>query len=214
MSDTRLRDEICELARSLYDRGYTHGSTGNISARTQDGGLLVSPTGSSFGRLDPARLSRFDASGALIEGDPPTKEMPLHTAFYDTRGSRAGAVVHLHSHYSVALSMLPETDWDDALPAYTPYATMQLGRVKVLPYFQPGDAAMGDAIRDLEGQRSAVILANHGPVVAAGSVSKAAYAMEELEETARLVFTLHGHRPKVLDQAQIARLVETFNIDM
>ena len=143
MSETRLRDDICELARSLYDRGLAHGSTGNISARTDDGGLLVTPTGSSFGRLDPARLSRFDADGQLIGGDNPTKEMALHTAFYDTRGTRSAAVVHLHSHHAVALSMLPETDVDDALPPYTPYPIMKLGRVKILPYFQPGDAAMG-----------------------------------------------------------------------
>jgi len=213
-STTGLRDEICELARSLYERGYTHGSTGNISARTEDGGLLVSPTGTSFGRLDPARLSHFDASGTLIGGDKPTKEMPLHTAFYDTRGTRAGAVVHLHSHHSVALSMLPETDPDDALPALTPYSIMKLGRVKILPYFQPGDVAMGEAIRALEGQRSAVILANHGPVVAAGSVENAVYAMEELEETARLVFTLHGRPYNLLNQPQITRLIETFNLDM
>lgn len=214
MSTTGLRDEICGLARSLYERGYTHGSTGNISARTEDGGLLVSPTGTSFGRLDPARLSHFDASGTLIGGDKPTKEMPLHSAFYDTRGSRAGAVVHLHSHHSVALSMLPETDPDDALPALTPYSIMKLGRVKILPYFQPGDTAMGEAIRELEGQRSAVILANHGPVVAAGSVENAVYAMEELEETARLVFTLHGRPHNQLNRPQINRLIETFNIDL
>ncbi|MCR9139288.1 MAG: aldolase [Alphaproteobacteria bacterium] len=214
MTMTRLRDEICDLARSLYERGYTHGSTGNISARTEDGGLLVSPTGTSFGRLDPATLSHFDASGTLVGGDKPTKEMPLHTAFYETRGSRAGAVVHLHSHHSVALSMLPETDHDDALPALTPYSIMKLGRVKILPYFQPGDAAMGDAIRELRGQRSAVILANHGPVVAAGSVESAVYAMEELEETARLVFTLHGRAHNSLSAAQISRLVETFDLDM
>ena len=175
---------------------------------------MVSPTGSSFGRLDPARLSRFDEKGNHIDGDKPTKEMPLHSAFYETRGTRAGAVVHLHSHHSVALSMLPETDPDNALPACTPYSLMNLGRVKVLPYFQPGDPAMGEAIRDLDGQRSAVILANHGPVVAAGSVEKAVYAMEELEETARLVFTLHGRPYNCLNQEQIARLAATFDIDL
>lgn len=214
MSDTGLREEICELARSLFERGYTHGSTGNISARTEAGGLLVSPTGTSFGRLDPARLSHFDTSGNLIEGDKPTKEMALHSAFYDTRGTRAGAVVHLHSHHSVALSVLPETDHDDALPPLTPYSLMKLGRVKILPYFQPGDSAMGDAIRDLDGQRSAVILANHGPVVAAGSVENAVYAMEELEETARLVFTLHGRPYHCLNPMQISQLAETFDIDI
>jgi len=213
MNESKLREEMCTLAQSLYRRGYTHGTTGNISARTEDGGLLVSPTGTSFGRLDPGRLSRFDAAGTHIGGDRATKEMPLHTAFYDTRGSRAGAVVHLHSHYGVALSMLPEIDHNDALPAMTPYAVMTLGRVRILPYFQPGDPAMGAAIRELGGRHSAVILANHGPVVAAASIERAVYAIEELEETAKLVFTLHGRRPVLLSRTQIDRLVETFNID-
>ena len=126
---TKLREQICLLARSMFDRGLTGGSTGNISARTGDGGLLVSPTGTSFGRLDPARLSRFDADSLLIDGDPPTKEMPLHSAFYDTRSS-AGAVVHLHSCHSVALSMMEDVDPDNFLPPLTPYAIMKLGKVK------------------------------------------------------------------------------------
>ena len=125
-AETDLRELICTLARSLFDRGLTGGSTGNISARIPDGGLLVTPTGSSFGRLDPARLSRFDASGRLTGGDPPTKEMPLHQAFYDTRAT-AGAVVHLHSCHAVALSMLPDVDADNFLPPLTPYAILKLG---------------------------------------------------------------------------------------
>ena len=165
MTDSRLREQICLLAKSMFDRGLTGGSTGNISARTEDGGLLVSPTGTSFGRLDPARLSRFDATGTLISGDPPTKEMALHAAFYDTR-STAGAVVHLHSCHSVALSMMPDTDADNFLPPLTPYSVMKLGKVKLLPFFMPGDPAMGEAVRGLAGKRSAVMLANHGPVVA------------------------------------------------
>ena len=213
MSEYQLRETICELARSLYDRGLAHGSTGNISARTDDGGLLVTPTGSSFGRLDPARLSRFDGARHHVGGDQPTKEMALHTAFYDTRGTASGAVVHLHCHHAVALSMLPETDEDDALPPYTPYPIMKLGRVKILPYFQPGDAAMGDAVRDLGGQRSAVILANHGPVVTAGTLENAVYAMEELEEAARLAVSLSGRQARHLTDAQIAGLVRAFDID-
>ena len=134
--ETRLREQMCALAKSLFDRGLTHGSTGNISARTRDGGLLVSPTGSSFGRLDPARLSRFDVRGLHIDGDPPTKEMPLHSAFYDTR-SQAGAVVHLHCCHAVAWSMMPDADEDNLLPALTPYAIMQLGRMKLLLFFGP-----------------------------------------------------------------------------
>src|SRR5947209_5486914 len=138
--ESRLRETICLLAKSMFDRGMTAGSSGNISARTPDGGLLVSPTGSCFGRLDPARLSRFDAGGDLVSGDPPTKEMPLHAAFYITR-SVAGAVVHLHSCHAVALSMLPGVDPDNFLPPLIPYAAMQLGKVKLLPIFRPGDPA-------------------------------------------------------------------------
>ncbi|PUB15651.1 class II aldolase/adducin N-terminal domain-containing protein [Yoonia sediminilitoris] len=113
--DNALREQNCLLAKSLFDRGLTHGSTGNISARTLDGGLLVSPTGTSFGRLDPARLSRFDDQGKLMGGDKPTKEMPLHTAIYDTRAV-TGAVVHLHSCHSVAWSMMPDADTDNFCP--------------------------------------------------------------------------------------------------
>ncbi|MGR3513930.1 MAG: 3-oxo-tetronate 4-phosphate decarboxylase [Paracoccaceae bacterium] len=212
MSETALRESICLLAKSLFDRGLTHGSTGNISARTEDGGLLVSPTGTSFGRLDPARLSRFDAEGHLIDGDPPTKEMPLHSAFYETR-STAGAVVHLHSCHSVAWSMMPDANEDDFLPPLTPYAVMKLGRVKLLPFFLPGDPAMGEAVRGLAGKRSAVMLANHGPVVAGKDVETACNAVEELEETARLAMMLRGIEARMLTAEQIAGVVRKFDIE-
>ncbi|MEC7650784.1 MAG: aldolase [Pseudomonadota bacterium] len=213
MSDeAKLREQICLLAKSIFDRGLTGGSTGNISARTDDGGLLVSPTGTSFGRLDPARLSRFDAGGKLVDGDAPTKEMPLHTAFYEMR-SKAGAVVHLHSCHSVALSMLPDVDPDNFLPPLTPYGIMKLGRVKLLPFFLPGDAAIGEAVRGLAGKRSAVMLANHGPVVAGKDVEAACNAVEELEDTARLALMTRGMNPRLLDEAQIRSLVTKFDIE-
>ena len=212
MRESALREQICMLARSLFDRGLTHGSTGNISARTEDGGLLVSPTGTSFGRLDPARLSRFDAAGQLVDGDPPTKEMPLHTGFYDTRGT-AGAVVHLHSCHSVALSMLPDVDEDNFLPALTPYGIMKLGKVKLLPFFLPGDPAMGEAVRGLAGKRSAVMLANHGPVVAGKDVEAACNAIEELEDGARLAMMLRGTQARGLSEDQISQIVTKFNVE-
>lgn len=212
MRDTVLREQICLLAKSMFDRGLTGGSTGNISARTSDGGLLVSPTGTSFGRLDPARLSHFDAKGVLVGGDDPTKEMPLHQAFYDTR-SAAGAVVHLHSCHSVALSMLPETDPDNFLPPLTPYGIMKLGRVKLLPFFMPGDPAMGDAVRGLAGKRSAVMLANHGPVVTGKDIEAACNAVEELEDTARLAMMLRGMNARALTDDQVQGLVTKFDIE-
>ena len=211
-AETRLREDICLLAKSLFDRGLTHGSTGNISARTEDGGLLVSPTGTSFGRLDPARLSRFDATGRHIAGDKPTKEMPLHTAFYDTRGT-AGAVVHLHSAHAVALSMMPDVDAVNFLPPLTPYGLMKLGKVKLLPFFLPGDPAMGEAVRGLAGKRSAVMLANHGPVVAGKDVEAACTAIEELEDGARLAMLTRGLGPRGLTDMQVQQVVAAFDVE-
>ena len=214
MSDeAALREALCRFARSIFDRGLTGGASGNISARTDDGGLLVTPTGASFGALDPARLSRFDASGNLVSGDRPTKEMPLHNAFYDTRGARTGAVVHLHSTHSVALSMLPGVDPDCVLPPLTAYSIMRLGKVALLPYFRPGDPAMGAAIRGLAGRRSAVLLANHGPVVAAKDLEAAVYAMEELEETAKLALLTRGLNSRMLTAVQIRDIVDHFDVE-
>lgn len=211
--EAKLREDICLMAKSLFDRGLTAGASGNISARLSDGRLLVTPTGSSFGGLDPARLSLFDAKGVLIGGDKPTKEMPLHQAFYETRPAKTGAVVHLHSCHSVALSLLPEVDPDNMLPPLTAYSIMRLGKVKLLPYFMPGDPAMGDAIRGLAGKRSAVMLAHHGPVVAGKDLEAAVYAIEELEETAKLALLTRGANPAMLSAAEIGGLVRKFDVE-
>ncbi|MDP5218936.1 aldolase [Ruegeria sp. 2205SS24-7] len=207
--ETKLREDICKLAKSIFDRGLTGGSSGNISARLSDGTLLMTPTGSSMGFLDPARISHLDTDLRLLSGDEPTKEVPLHSAFYETR-SGTGAVVHLHSTHSVAWSMLPEVDSDDVLPPLTPYSIMRLGKVKLLPFFLPGDAAMGDAIRGLAGKRSAVLLANHGPVVAGRDLWATVFAMEELEETAKLALLTRGSDPKMLSASDIRRIEQEF----
>ena len=209
--ETKAREDIARWAKSMFDRGLTGGSSGNISVRLSNGTLLVSPTGSSMGFLDPAKISLLDGNGIHMSGDAPTKEMPLHQAFYDTRAN-TGAVVHLHSTYSTALSVLPDIDPDNALLPITAYGVMKLGKVKLLPFFMPGDPEMGEAIKKLSGKHSAVLLANHGPVVAGKNLEAAIYAMEELEETAKLVVICNGMSPKLLSNAQISSLVKKFNI--
>ncbi|MBY3444667.1 aldolase [Rhizobium laguerreae] len=213
MSDARLREEICRYGRSLFERGLTPGSSGNISLRLEDGGWLVTPTNASLGFLDPARISRLDAEGRLLSGDKPTKEIPLHTALYDTRGS-ARAIVHLHSTHAVALTMLPEIDPRAALPPMTPYYLMRAGETVLVPYYRPGDPAVADAIRGLAGKYSSVLLANHGPVVAGASLEAAVFATEELEETAKLYLLLRNLNPRFLSPAQVADLVNTFGLDL
>ena len=213
MSETSIRDEICRFARSLFERGLTPGSSGNISVKLDDGTFLVTPTNASLGFLDPARLSRLDAGGRLISGDAPTKEVPLHTALYQTRGA-ARAVVHLHSTHSVALSMLPEIDPRAALPPMTAYYLMRCGASALVPYYRPGDPAVADAIRGLSGRYSSVLLANHGPVVSGDTLEAAVFAIEELEETAKLYLLLRGLNPRYLSPQQIADLSKAFKLDL
>ena len=213
MSETKIREEICRLGRSLFERGLTPGSSGNISVKLDDGGWLVTPTNASLGSLDPARMSRLDADGRLVSGDAPTKEVPLHTALYQTR-SAARAVVHLHSTHSVALSMLPEIDPRAALPPMTPYYLMKCGQTALVPYYRPGDPAVADAIKGLAGKYSSVLLANHGPVVSGDTLEAAVFAIEELEETAKLYLLLRGLNPRYLSPEQVEDLTKTFGLTL
>lgn len=212
MSEARQREEICDFGKSLFDRGLSSGSSGNISVRLDDGWLLT-PTNACLGRLDPARLSKLDWNGNLISGDPASKEAFLHRAMYEER-SDAGAIVHLHSTYSAAVSCMCGLDHSDCIPLLTAYFVMKIGKLPLIPYHRPGDPKLGDAIRGLAGRHSAVLLANHGPVVSAQTLGAAVYATEELEETAKLFLLLRGHNPRVLSEEQIAELKQVFSLDI
>ncbi|WP_372614522.1 3-oxo-tetronate 4-phosphate decarboxylase [Halomonas sp.] len=207
-----LRERISLLGQSLFDRGLTMGSSGNISVRLEDGGWLMTPTNACLGRLDPARISRMDREGRLLDGDTPTKESVLHMAMYDER-PQSGAIVHLHSTHSVAVSCLPEIDPEDCIPPLTAYYVMRVGKLPLVPYHIPGDPQLGDAVRGLAGRHSAVLLANHGPVVAGKSLEAAVYATEELEETAKLFLLLQGRNPRGLTPEQVAELEARFPRD-
>ena len=211
--EANLREQIAQIGADLFNRGLTHGASGNISARLSDGSMLITPTGVSLGCMDPADISLLDIKGQYLSGLQPTKEVSLHQAFYVARAQKFRAVVHLHSCYSVAVSMLPDVDADDVFPPITAYSVMLLGRVKLLPYFRPGDSAMGDAVRDLAGDRSAVILANHGPIVAAKDLRTAQFAMEELEATSKLLLLTRGLGPKLLTAEQVFDLRQHFNLE-
>ena len=205
MSDAALRERICAVGASLFKRGLTFGSTGNISVRHPDGGWLMTPTNASMGELDPARLSRLDTAGELIGGDNPTKEAFLHRVMY-ARRHQAQAVVHLHSIHSVAVSCLQGLDRCNCLPPLTAYYVMRIGRLPVVPYFPPGDESLALEVDKLAGEHHAVLLANHGPVVAGTSLDNAMYATEELEETARLFLLLRNQPTNPLTPDQVEDL--------
>lgn len=209
MTENQTREQIAELGKSLYDRGLAHGSAGNISARLTDGSWLLTPTNSCLGRLDPAKISRLDGNGKLLSGDPPSKESFLHLAMYEERAI-AGAVVHLHSLHAVAVSCLQGLNAEDVFPPITAYAIMQVGRLALVPYYPPGDQTLADAVRKLAGKHQAVLLANHGPVVAGSSLTAAVNAIEELEQTAHLMLLLRGQPTSLLTAAQVAELNRRF----
>lgn len=202
--ENSLRERIALYGKSLFERGYGCGSSGNISVRLEDG-ILVTPTNSSMGRLDPARISRLDWEGRLISGDKPSKEAFLHLAMYQERPDER-AVVHLHSTHSVAVSCMADIDPENVLPPITAYYVMRVGKLPLLPYYRPGDMALADAVRTAAREHKAMLLANHGPVVAGKDLEAAVYAAEELEETAKLFLLLRGERTRYLTREQIADL--------
>ncbi len=211
MSDeARLRNDLVRFGRSLFDRGLTPGSSGNISVKLEDGWLFT-PTNSCLGFLDANRLSKLDRDGKHVSGDPPTKELPLHFAFYQARPT-AKAVVHLHSTYATLLSCLADTNPDDAIPPITPYVVMRVGRVPVVSYTKPGDALVAPLILAKAPDHPAVLLASHGPVVAGLSLEAAVYAMEELEETAKLIVLSKGMNVRHLTAVQVAELERSFTL--
>jgi ribulose-5-phosphate 4-epimerase/fuculose-1-phosphate aldolase len=204
MNETKLREEICSLGKSMFDRGLTPGSSGNISARLDDGWLMT-PTNACLGRLDPAKLSKLDDKGNLVSGDKATKESFLHLSVYQERPG-AGAIVHLHSTHSVAVSCLADIDPEQPIPPITAYYVMKIGKLVLLPYYPPGDMTLANAVREVAGKHHAILLANHGPVVAGKDLESAVYATEELEETAKLYLMLRGNRLKILAPEQVAEL--------
>src|ERR1700730_13497780 len=204
MSDAKAPEAICQIGAPIFNRGLTAGSSGNISLRVE-GGWLMTPTNASLGRLDPARLSQLDDNGRLIGGDQPTKESFLHRVMYAERPA-TGAVVHLHSTHSVAVSCLAEIDPADVMPPITAYYVMRVGRLPLVPYFRPGDLALGEAVRGFASRHHAVLLANHGPVVAGSNLDAAVNAIEELEETAKLYLLLRGAETRYLTRSQVMEL--------
>jgi ribulose-5-phosphate 4-epimerase/fuculose-1-phosphate aldolase len=210
MDEADLRERMVKWGRSLFERGFTVGSSGNISVRCGDG-FLVTPTNSCMGFLDAARITKLDAGWNLVSGDAPTKEVPLHRAFYEGR-PQTGAVVHLHSTFATALSCLADVDSEDAIAPITPYVVMRVGRVPVLPYTIPGSADVAPLVRARAADHAAILLANHGPVVAGTSLESAVFAAEELEETARLLVLTRGLDVRHLDSAQIAALNARFKL--
>jgi len=209
MSERELRERMAVHGKSLFDRGLTSGSTGNLSVRLADG-FLLTPTNSCLGRLDPDLISKIDSNGRHLSGDHPSKEWPLHLAMYEARPQEQ-AIVHLHSTYSVAVSCLEQIDHNDVLPALTAYYIMRVGRLPLIPYFPPGDERLAEAVSRFAEQSHAVLLSNHGPVVAGQTLESAVYATEELEETARLFLLLQNQAVRCLTPSQVEELRARFS---
>ncbi len=204
-TESKLREKICRCGASLFNRGLTFGSSGNISVSLPEGGWLMTPTNASLGELDPADISKLDANGGHVSGNEPTKESFLHRVMYEQRAN-CQAVVHLHSTHSVAVSCLHGINQHDCLPPLTAYYVMRVGQLPLVPYHPPGDASLAQAVEKLANRHHAVLLANHGPVVSGVSLEAAVNATEELEETAKLFLLLRGSQTRPLTAEQVEEL--------
>ena len=207
--EVKLRERLCSCGKSLFRRGLTFGSTGNISVRLPDGGWLMTPTNVSLDDLDPGRLAKISPDGRHISGDPPTKEAFLHRSMYAQRPS-CDAIVHLHSTHSVAVSCLCDIDHSNCLPPITPYYIMRVGRLPLVPYFPPGDETLAAEVERLAKDHHALLLANHGPVVGGKNISDAMNIIEELEETAKLFLLLKDRQFRALTDEQVSELKVRF----
>ena len=210
IDEQALRKTMCRLGRSMFERGLTSGSSGNLSARRDDG-YLMTPTNSCLGFLESEQLSKLDGTGKHLSGDKPTKEIPLHLSYYEAR-PQAGAIVHLHSTYATALSCLSHSDQTNALPALTPYVLMRVGQVPILTYTHPGSEDVRPHILKVAPTHNAVLLANHGPVVTGADFESAVYAAEELEEAAKLYFALKTDPYNELSPDVVQRLLSRLRI--
>lgn len=208
MNEDMAREKIAYNARSLFERGFGVGASGNLSVRLGDR-YLMTPSNACLGRLDPEKLSLLDANGELLSGDPPTKEAFLHLAMYGKR-PHDRAIVHLHSTYSVAVSCLADVNEDDVLPPLTAYYVMRVGQLPLVPYFPPGDRTLAAAVAELAGKHHAVLLANHGPIVSGADIDRSTFAIEELEETAKLHLLMQGQSTRPLSAPQVADLRKRF----
>ena len=208
MTENDIREQMVVHGRSLFERRYTCGGSGNMSACLPDG-VLVTPTDSCLGRLEKDRISKLDGGGRLISGDPPSKEWVLHLAVYRARPN-AGAVVHLHSPHAVAVSCLNGLNPDNVLPPVTPYFVMRIGRLPLVPYHPPGDPALAEAAGRLAARCRGILLAHHGTVTAGRNLDEAVYNAEELEETARLFLMLRNENYAVLTHDAVEELRKRF----
>ncbi|MGY4677892.1 3-oxo-tetronate 4-phosphate decarboxylase [Pasteurella sp. P03HT] len=205
MTELEQKIEMVNLARSLFERGYTVGGAGNLSVRLDAKRILVTPTGSSLGRLEADSLSVIDMNGTLLSGKKPSKESVFHLAMYK-KNPDCHAIVHLHSTYLTALSCLKGLDPDNAIQAFTPYYVMRVGKLPVIPYYRPGDSHIARELSERALSGKAFLLANHGVVVTGSDLVDAVDNTEELEETAKLYFLLQGQNIRYLTESEVADL--------
>lgn len=202
MTEQEQKIEMVNLARSLFERGYTVGGAGNLSVRLDENRILVTPTGSSLGRLEADRLSVLDMQGNVLSGDKPSKESVFHLAMYQ-KNPACQAIVHLHSTYLTALSCLENLDTENAMSAFTPYYVMRVGKLPVIPYYRPGDINIARELGERALDGKAFLLANHGVVVTGSNLVDAVDNTEELEETAKLHFILQGQKVRYLTDDEV-----------
>ncbi len=212
--ESALRAQICSVGASLYNRGYVHGTTGNISVRLRDG-YLITPTDACLGELDSTRLARLNAAGVHVSGDRASKSIALHRQIYGADPA-ANCVLHTHSREIVAASFGCHGHHGNLLPPITPYQVMKVGPTPVVRYLPPGSSQAAEEVGALVAAHQSagqplrsVTLMRLGPVAWHSTLAGAMAVLEELEETALLWNRL---RPEALTDQALAELSVEFGV--
>ena len=182
MSELKLRAEMCEVGRRLWQRGLVGGCEGNISARLSAQRILCTPTGVSKGHLRPADLVVIDNHGNPVGEGRPSSEIKLHVRMMQKRPD-CMAVVHAHPPIATGFALAGEDIPDDVLPE----SCFILGSVASVPFAMPGTDEVPDLIEPLLEDHKTFLISHHGAAAMGRDLFDAYHRMETLERVAQVV---------------------------
>lgn len=197
-----LKKQVARTAREMISSGLVTGTSGNVSARTPEGGVLITPSGLDYGQLEPDDVVLVSIEEEVIEGSlVPSSETPMHTGIYRAR-SEVGAVVHTHARFATTLSCL---GWEIPPIHYMLTALSEDGRIPLAPYATYGsDELAGYASEALGESHNACLLQNHGTIVVGDSVEEAFSRTVVLEEMAEVYYRARlAGEPVLLSDEQV-----------
>ncbi len=200
---------ICEIGRRMYKRGLVAANDGNISVKTSEGNLIITPTGISKGFMEPEMIVRINRNGEKLDKNAPdpSSEVQMHIKVYQER-DEVGAVVHAHPPHATAFAVAGKPLDKKILPE----AIISLGTVPVAGYATPSTEEIPASIEEFLSDYNAVLLSNHGVLTWGEDLKQAYFRMETVEFYARIIMLTENLSERELTEEQITKLMNAFDI--